>query len=179
EFDTGYASCTTYLVSADGLLDPSPLGTGLPASAANIVGAIFEYATPLYPVGAERKHLRSGPWGADLDGDGIGESFRYEFTQVFLGFESAQFSDIFTLKDVAHFRNVFKVTLRPTAPGNTDYAITVNEETWFAPGLGLVKALRSVVDSDGATLDPPHTLVFSSGYGAGGHWHSSAPPPVR
>src|SRR5881396_634879 len=27
EFDNGYSSSTTYLVSADGLLDPSPLGT--------------------------------------------------------------------------------------------------------------------------------------------------------
>jgi hypothetical protein len=177
DYDGG-SSTTTYIVSADGLLDPSPLGSGVPASAANIVGAIFEYATPLYPVGAERKHVRSGPWGQDLDGDGIGESFRYEFTQVFLGFETAQFSGVFTLKDVAHFSNVFKVTLRPTAPGNTDYAITVSEETWFAPGLGLVKALRSVVDSDGVTLDQPHTLLFSSGYIAGVNWNISAPPPV-
>jgi len=82
--DDGGFSVTTYLVSADGLLDETPLGS-IPASAQSIVGAIFEYATPLYPVGTERRHVRSGPWGEDLDGDGIGESYRYEYTQVFHG----------------------------------------------------------------------------------------------
>src|SRR5882672_7368236 len=173
--DDGGTTTTTYLVSADGLLDTSPFGDGTPGS---VVGPILEYATPLYPVGAERRHVRSGPWGEDLDGDGIGESFRFEFTQVFLGFETAQFSGVFTLKDVAHFRNVIKATLRPTAPGYTDYSITATEETWFAPGVGLVKALRSIVDSDGVALDPPHTLVFKSGNVAGVNWNITAPPPV-
>jgi len=176
DFDGG-PSTTNYIVGADGLFDPYPLGN-TPASAANIVGGIFEYATPLYPVGAERRHVRSGPWGRDLDGDGIGESFRFEFTQVFLGFETIQFSDVFTLNDVAHFRNVFKLTLRPTAPGYTDYTVTATEEAWFASGLGFVKALRSIVDSDGAKLDPPHALLFSSGYVDGVNWDISAPPPV-
>src|SRR6266853_153757 len=173
--DDGGTTTTTYLVSADGLLDTSPFGDGAPAT---VVGPILEYATPLYPVGAERRHVRSGPWGEDLDGDGIGETFRFEFTQVFLGFETAQFSGVFTLNGVAHFRNVTTVTLRPTAPGNTDYSITATEETWFAPGVGLVKALRSIVDSDGAALDPPHTLAFKSGNVAGVNWSITAPPPV-
>ncbi len=173
--DDGGTTTTNYLVSADGLLDTSPLGDGAPAS---VVGSILEYATPLYPVGAERRHVRSGPWGEDLDGDGIGESFRFEFSQVFLGFETTQLSGIFTLNDVAHFRNVIKLTLRPTAPQNTDYSVTATEETWFAPGLGLVKALRSIVDSRGIALDPPHTLVFKSGYVAGVNWNITAPPPV-
>ena len=175
--DDGGPSTTTYVVSADGLLDESPLGSDAPASAASIVGALFEYATPLYPVGAERRHVRSGPWGADLDGDGIGESFRLEITQVFLGFETARLSSFLTLNDVAHFRNVITLTLRPTTPGYTDYTLIGTEETWFAPGLGLVKALRSIADSEGVTVDPLHTLLFSSGFVAGVNWNVQVPPP--
>jgi len=175
--DDGGTSITTYLVSADGLLDESPLGD-IPSSAKSIVRAIFEYATPLYPQGAERKHVRSGPWGEDLDGDGIGESFRYEFTQTFLGFETLPLSGFITLKDVAHFHNVVKLTLRPTAVGTTDAAVTATEDAWFAPGLGMVKAQRTIVDSDGFTLDPPHTIVFSDGSVAGATWTLSEPPPI-
>ena len=155
--DDGGFSVTTYLVSADGLVDESLFGLNAPQSARNIMGAIFEYATPLYPQGTERKLVRSGPWGADLDGDGTGESFRFEYTQVFLGFETVQLSSFVTLSDVAHFHNVIKLTLRPTAAGNTDYSVTGTEDAWFAPGLGMAKAQRTIVDSDGFTLDPPHT----------------------
>jgi len=175
--DDGGFSVTTYLVSADGLLDESPLGSSAPQSARSIVGATFEYATPLYPQGTERKLLRSGPWGADLDGDGIGESFRYEYSQVFLGFETAQLSGFVTLNDVAHFHNVLKLTLRPTAAGKTDYGITATEDAWFAPGLGMVKTQRTIVDSDGFTLDPPHTLLFRQGSVAGVNWNVTVPPP--
>lgn len=170
------SSTTNYTVSTDGLLDNHPLGD-TPAGMASIVGGILEYATPLYPVGAVRRHVRSGPWGEDLDGDGRGESFRFEFTQTFLGFETAQLSGFVTLTDVAHFHNVLAMTLRPTDAGTSDYTITATEDTWFAPGLGLVKAQRTAVDSDGFTLDSPHTLLFKQGTVAGVNWDVTVPPP--
>ena len=177
--DDGGFSVTTYLVSADGLVDESLFGLNAPQSARNIMGAIFEYATPFYPQGTERKLVRSGPWGADLDGDGTGESFRFEYTQVFRGFESAQLSSFVTLNDVAHFHNVIKLTLRPTAAGYTDYSVTGTEDAWFAPGIGMVKAQRTIVDSDGVTLDPPHTLLFRQGFVAGVNWNVTMPPPPQ
>lgn len=173
----GGPDTTDYIVSADGLLDTYPLGS-TPASMAGIVGGIFEYATPLYPVGAERKHVRSGPWGEDLDGDGIGESFRFEFTQVFLGFESVQLSSVFTLTQVAHFHNVVKLTLRPTASGHGDITETLTEDAWFAPDMGMVKAQRTTLDSGGNVLDPPHTLVFHHGFVGSVNWDTTAPVPV-
>jgi hypothetical protein len=66
--------------------------------------------------------------------------------------------------------------VRPTAAGYADYAITATEDTWFAPGLGMVKAQRSIVDSQGVTLDPPHTIVFSKGTVAGLYWDFTSPP---
>lgn len=174
--DDNGAATYHYVVSADGLLDPAPQGD-IPPTMAGIIGGIFEYATPLYPIGAVRRHVRSGPFGEDLDGDGVGESFRYEFTQVFLGFESVQLSPFVTLHDVAHFHNVFQITLRPTVLGLTDYTITAIEDAWFAPNLGMVKAQRSMTDSDGTTLAPAHTLLFSQGTVAGVNWDLSVPPP--
>ncbi len=178
ETEAGAPSTTTYVVSGDGLLLAAPLEGFAPASAASIVGSFFEYAAPLYPQGATRRHVRSGPWGEDLDGDGVGESFRLEFSQVFLGFEQVQFSNVFSLKNVAHFRNVIQLTLRPTAPGNTDRAVTVTEETWFAPNLGMLKAVRSAVDIDGVTIDPVHTIAFASATVGGVSWITSARPPI-
>src|SRR5258708_36674646 len=42
----------------------------------------------------------------------------------------------------------------------------------------MVKAQRTIVDSDGFTLDPPHTIVFSDGSVAGATWTLSEPPPI-
>src|SRR5438046_1412983 len=162
EDDDGGADVTPYTVTPDGLLNTRPLGD-VPAGAAYIAGAILEYATPLYPVGATRTHVRSGPWGEDLDGDGIGESFRFEYTQVFLGFETMQLSTTVTLNDVAHFRNVIRLFLRGTR--SADRSIAFTEEAWFAPGLGLVRAQRVAVDEIGALVDAPHTLVFAGRLG--------------
>ena len=179
ETETGAAAFTTdYIVSDAGLLDTAPLGVGVPPAAAAIVGAIFEYATPLYPQGSTRRHVRSGPWGADLDGDGTQESFRIELTQEFLGFETLQISGAMTLTDVAHFRNVLRLTLRPTAPGNTDATLIATEEAWFAPNLGMAKAIRSVVDSAGAIVDPLHSLGLTSATVSGANWNPSNPPPI-
>ena len=175
EDDDGGADVTPYTVTPDGLLNTRPLGD-VPAGAAYIAGAILEYATPLYPVGATRTHVRSGPWGEDLDGDGIGESFRFEYTQVFLGFETMQLSTTVTLNDVAHFRNVIRLILRGTR--SADRSIAFTEEAWFAPGLGLVRAQRVAVDEIGALVDAPHTLVFAGGLVGGAVWDLSEPPPV-
>jgi DNA-binding beta-propeller fold protein YncE len=175
EDDDGGASITPYTVTADGLLNTQPLGD-VPPSAKSIAGAIFDYATPLYPVGAVRRHVRSGPWGEDLDGDGIGESFRFEYTQVFLGFETMQLSAAVTLNGVAHFRNVVHFAVRLTRAG--DASLVATEEAWFAPGLGLVRAQRVIVDGSGVLLDSPHTLMFDHGLVGGAVWDLSDPPPV-
>jgi hypothetical protein len=166
-----------YIVSADGIVDLNPLGAGAPAGAANLVGAVPLYVTPLYPQGAVRRHMRSGPWSVDLDGDGQGESFRFEFTQVFLGFEAVQLSSSATLISVAHFRNVYRLTLRPTWPGSSDYWVEATEETWLAPQLGVVKVLGSATDSDGAVVDPPYSYLLFAATVSGTGW-SSLPPPV-
>jgi DNA-binding beta-propeller fold protein YncE len=173
--DDGGGDITPYTVTADGLLNTRPLGDA-PASATNITGAIFDYATPLYPVGAVRRHVRSGSWGEDLDGDNVPESFRFEYTQVFLGFETLQLTPTASLSDVAHFRNAARLTIRPTGRGLRDASLVFTEEAWFAPGIGMVKALREAIDGDGIPVDRSHTLVFSHGVAAGKTWDFAAIP---
>jgi hypothetical protein len=175
--DDGFSSTTTYIVSADGLLDTDPL-SGPPPGVKALVGGIFEYATPLYPASATRRHVRSGPWDQDLDGDGINESFRYEYTQVFVGFETLTFSGNFTLKGVAHFVDVFKFTLRYSHAANGETSLTSTESNWFAPGAGLVKSQRTTVDGDGNVVEAPHTLVFDHGTISGVTWNIQSIPPI-
>ena len=169
-------SSDSRIVNADGVLDPDPLGASAPPPAATNVGTLLEYAAPLYPQGGQRRHVRSGPWGADLDGDGIGESFRFEFSQVFVGFEPVQLSGAANLTNVAHFRNTYTLTLRPTIAALSDYAITINEETWFAPNLGVVKVVSSTIDSDGVVLDPLETFLLASATVGGVAWSNTSPP---
>jgi hypothetical protein len=174
--DASGSSTVNAIVNVDGVLELDPLGGAVPPKAAGIIGSILEYATPLYAQGEQRRHVRSGPWGEDLDGDGVEESFRFDFTQVFLGFEPIQLSLSANLTNVAHFRNVYQLTVRPTASGLTDYTITINEETWFAPGLGQVKSVGSVTDSDGTILDPVATYMLASATVGGVSWSNAAPP---
>jgi DNA-binding beta-propeller fold protein YncE len=174
EDDDEIVSVTPYTITADGLLNTQPLGDIAPAAAASIAGAILDYATPLYPIGAVRRHVRSGPWGEDLDGDGIGESFRFEYTQVFLGFETMQLSAN-TLSNVAHFHNVSSLTIRATRVGDVSAIFT--EDAWFVQDLGLVRSQRGTTDAQGGVLDSPHTLVFNSGLVSGAVWDMSEPPP--
>ncbi|MFN0305717.1 MAG: hypothetical protein ACKVQU_35805 [Burkholderiales bacterium] len=166
---------TTYVVSPQGLLLPEPLEGFAPHAAANVIGSIFEYVAPLYPQGAVRRHMRSGPWGADIDRDGIGESFRYEFIQIFAGFETMRFGAL-TIVNVSRFRNTMQMTIRFSSAGTADYTVTASEETLFAPGVGMVRATRTATDSTGTTIEPTHTLTFSFAIVGGVAW-STAPPP--
>jgi hypothetical protein len=175
--DASGSSTDEYIVNAQGVVDPAPLGDGVPARASSIVGAIPEYVTPLYGVGTVRRHVRSGPWGADLDGDGREESFRFEFSQELVGFESLQVSASTSLSNVAHFRNVYRTTFRSTRAGLGDYSVEIRTETWYAPGLGLVKEVGNAFDSAGAVVDEPYTYLLSTASVSGVNW-SNVPPPA-
>jgi hypothetical protein len=174
--DDGTPSSYPLIFNNDGVFDPDYLGDIAGPSAENIVGTMPLYVTPLYPQGATRRHLRSGPWGLDLDNDGIGESFRIEHKQTFIGFETIQISSSLMLNNVAHFRDDVSLTLRPTAAGTREYTVFITEESWFAPHLGRVKIVGSVTDSDGP-VQPRTTMMLTSATAEGVNWTNTAPPP--
>jgi hypothetical protein len=159
--DPSGSDTSVYVVSADGLLNESILGDAVPPTAASIIGPIFEYVTPLYAPGEERLLVRSGPWGADLDGDGIQESFRFEYSQISYEPTTLLLPGSGSLSNVVHFRNTIRLTLRPSKPGSTDVQVTVTEEANFAPGIGKVTSAYTTTDST-ATFRPSHNLVLAS-----------------
>lgn len=132
-----------------------------PAVARNLIGEILMYPEPFYPVGGTRTVVRQGSWGADEDGDGVNDSFRLELTQQFVGLEPMALP--LGSANTAHFRTVMTLTLSPSSPQETPYAVTATEDSWWAPGIGLVQSDRSGVDSNNMTLVTPHRLRIASG----------------
>lgn len=138
----------------------------------------IEYPTPLYPIGGERRSLRQGSFGADVDGDGRFDDFRVEIVQVFRGFEVM--TALGQTIDAAHFSNVIAFTSVLTSNG-ASFTTTSTEEAYFAGGVGLVRADRSAFGSDGRLLVAPYSIrlrgatVNGLNYGVAGA-HSE---PVR
>jgi hypothetical protein len=173
ETENGTTESSAYRRTAEGIVLVDPLGNSFPPGARAIAGDLLEYPEPFYPVGAERRVVRQGSYGADLDGDTIPESFRLEMKQVLVGF------DTLTLPrgsaETAHFRMTTLITLSPSRLSEIVYSVTAVEDSWWAPGIGLVRAERVATDSLGATLIPAHTLVIASGT-VGGAALFAAPP---
>lgn len=151
----------TYRRTAAGhvLVDIVDLGT--PPAARNLIGEILMYPEPFYPVGGTRTIVRQGNWGADEDGDGVNDSFRLEITQQLVGLETMALP--LGSASTVHFRTVMALTLSPSSLQETPYTVTATEDSWWAPGIGLVQSDRAGVDSSNVTLVAPYRLSIASG----------------
>jgi hypothetical protein len=154
-----------YVKTADGSLI-SPLTGSTPQAVLNIVGRILEYPALFYPVGAERVVVRQGSWGSDLDGDGVAESFRFEFRQTLTGFETLTVAGLL-IGDVAHFRNVVTLKVQPSDLRFGSYTVTTVENAWWAPGIGLMRYDRRADGSDGDVVVSPFSMMLTGGSVAG------------
>jgi len=162
ESGAGDVTTETWRRTAEGLLLIQPLAdTGIDA-AAGVLPSLLLYPEPFYPVGAERLLVRQGSLGTDLDGDGRNDSFRLEYRQVFVGLETVTLPSG-PLADVAHFRNVIRLTVQPSDPEFDPITLVGTEHAWWAAGIGLVRAERSVADGAGAPIDGVQTLVLTAG----------------
>lgn len=158
---SGLPDTETYRRTAAGLAAPDFTDGSTPAAARTLIGELLMYPEPFYPTGATRSIVRQGDWGADADGDGINESFRLEITQQLVGLENMALPQ--GAAETAHFRTVTALTLSPSSLTNTPYTVTGTEDTWWAPGIGLVQADRTAVDSSNATVIAPYRLRIASG----------------
>lgn len=165
ENELGATSSATYRRSAEGIVNVDPLAGVASPAARTLVGDLLEFPEPFYPVGATRRIIRQGGWGDDLDGDGAAESFRLEITQVLVGFETLALPR--GSAETAHFRSVTQLTLSPSSLAQRVVTVTATEDSWWAPGIGMVRAERVATDSDGATVIPAHTFVIAGGTVAG------------
>ena len=140
ENESGQATDTRYRRSTGGHLleSESIVGDSAPASVKSLIGQIAEYPEPFFPVGAVRQLVRQGSWGEDLDADGVVDSFRLEFDQTVVGFE------MLTMPvgsiDAVRFRTVLRFTISPSMLSNLPVTVVATEETWWGPGVGLVRA---------------------------------------
>ena len=120
-----------------------------------MVPVLEEYVTPLYPAGGARELEAQGALGLD----GQGDSFRFVYAQVFVGFETLTI--LGATRQVAHFRNTASLTVRSASAG-TDSTVTQTEDTYFAPNIGLVKRDFAAVFRDGLTLAPAYSIEARS-----------------
>ena len=158
ESDAARATDILTRAGPDGIEQADPLGTRstMPGVAAALP-VLLQYPMPFYAPGGVRRVLRQGEVLADLDGDGIGDSYQLEITQVFRGFETQTVLGQAT--DVAHFSNGLAFTL-VYSTSNGAYTTTTREEAYLAPGLGLVRADRDASGSDGAVIVAPYTMLL-------------------
>jgi len=158
---------STFTKTAEGISETT-LDSTLPATIQSIVGPILLYAEPLYPAGAQRIHRRAGAFGSDLNNDGVQEGFRFEYKQVFRGFESLAFGA--KSVEVAHFTNTTALTILPSDSRLSPFAVTITEDTYFAANFGMVKSVSSAVDGDGAVVQPSLTLLLETAQVGGLSW---------
>lgn len=162
----GVTDNSTIVRTSEGLLQVQPLGTQLPAAATQRIGNVLEYAEPFYAKGSTRSVIRQGDWGADLDGDGVNESFRFEYSQVLVDFES-MFVVNGPIDNIAHFRNQVTLILQPSSPAQPILTLTSTEDAWFAPGIGLVRSMTTFFDSSATTQELPESISILSGQVSG------------
>lgn len=161
EADNHTSLDSNHRVSADGLVLIAPKGAPLPPSAAAIVGEILEYAEPFYAVGATRRAIRQGGLGNDYDGDTFNDRFRLEYTQDFVGFETLTLPDGSQVA-AAHFRNVTTLMLQPSRIDWSPVGTIGIEDTWWGPGVGLLRADRMLTDHRNQALEGPYRLEIVS-----------------
>ncbi len=142
--------------TAAGIVSVATLDGSAPAAVVAFVGDLLEFPEPFYAVGAERRIIRQGSWGEDLDGDSRAESFRLEITQVLVGFETVALPR--GSAEAAHFRSTVRLTITPSLVANAAVMAVTTEDSWWAPGIGRVRSDTTAVDVAGQELMPATSL---------------------
>ncbi len=152
----GDASDVHFRRTDAGIVSVATLDGAAPAAVVALVGDLLEYPEPFYAVGAERRIIRQGSWGEDLDGDSRAESFRLEITQVLVGFETVALP--LGSAEAAHFRSILRLTILPSLTANAAFTAVTTEDSWWAPGIGRVRSDTTAADSTGQDLTPATSL---------------------
>jgi hypothetical protein len=92
--------------------------------------------------------VRQGDWGTDIDGDGVNDSFRLEYSQTLVGFEILQTMQGVNL-ETARFHSALSLTVVPSNLAKSAVTLVATEDTWWAAGKGLMQASRELRAPDG------------------------------
>jgi hypothetical protein len=105
------------------------------------LGDFLLYPTPYYPVGETRTAVRQGSIGADVDGDGVHDSFRFEFSQVFKGFENGERGGRLEVR--ARFEQHIVIMIHPSRLDWQPYRLTdMEERVIFGAHTGMMQSTR-------------------------------------
>ncbi|CAD5370149.1 conserved exported hypothetical protein [Rubrivivax sp. A210] len=161
ETDEGFApDSTTYRLDAAGWVLASLANTQLPAGAIAVIGEITQYPSPFHGIGSTRVQFRSGDFGRDLDGDGVNESFEFQFRQTMLGYEAV--AGPYGEVEALHIRDELLLTVIPSKRGSANATARVEVDDWLVKGAGLVRERVRSLGADGNDVFPPYTLALAS-----------------
>ncbi len=149
----------------EGMVAIDYLGDGAPQAFKSRVGDTLIYPTPFYPAGSVRSLIRQGTLGADLDGDGSSESFRLEFKQEFIGFETGKRGG--RQERRARFKNTVVLLVQPSRRDLLDVTLESVEEIVFAAHTGVISAYRTERTNGDASGEYSGPSGLSSGILAG------------
>lgn len=161
EVEGGVRTSFIYRRTANGILAINPLGNDAPAAVSTLVGNVLEYPEPFFAIGAVRTVVRQGGFGADLDGDGIQESFRLEIKQSLVGLETLPLP--VGTAEMAHFTTISTLTISPSRQSSEVSTVVTTENSWFAPGIGLARANYVSTRPDGTVEEPFYAIALASG----------------
>ena len=140
--------------TGQGIVSIEPLRGIFPDTVSQFVGDILEFPEPFYPIGSTGKSIRQGQWPDDLDADGRPDSYRIEVDRTMVGLETLLLPQD-SLSDVAHLRTTIRFELIPSDKSFLPTRAQSTEDTWWAPGIGLVKLeseFLTGINSDGELL---------------------------
>ena len=161
ETDDGVASETTFFrPEAAGWILADLSNTRLPAGAIAIIGELIQYPAPFHAIGSTRVQFRSGNYGADVDGDGVNESFEFEFRQTMVGYESVAVPK--GPIEALHIRDELLITVIASKRGSANLRASAVSDYWLARGVGPVRERVRSIGSEGRDVFPPYTLALTS-----------------
>ena len=146
--------------TAAGWVQPVIPNNQLPPAANAVIGSLLLLPSPFHAIGTTRVQYRSGNYGEDLDGDGVHESFTFEYRQTMVGEETVAVPGGSVV--ALHIRDTLLLTVVPSRRDQANLQATATSDTWLAKGLGYVREQVSSVGSEGRDVFPPYTLALAS-----------------
>ncbi|EHR73493.1 hypothetical protein BurJ1DRAFT_4707 [Burkholderiales bacterium JOSHI_001] len=158
--DGRVSETTTFRLDATGWVMSSLANTLLPAGAIAIIGEITQYPSPFHAIGSTRVQFRSGDFGRDVDGDGVNESFEFQFRQTMVGYETVAGPN--GPVEALHIRDELLVTVIPSKRGSANLQASAVADDWLVKGLGYVREQVRSLGSEGRDVFAPYTLALAS-----------------
>lgn len=158
--DNAAAQTTPLQRGAEGWEQTGIPGSPLPAPMLAALGKLLLLPSPFHAIGTTRVQFRSGSYGADLDGDGVVESFRFEYRQTMVGEE--QLAGPRGPITALHIRDELLLTVVPSRRSQPELLASATSDIWLAKGLGHVREQVRSIGSEGRDAFPPYTLSLAS-----------------